>query len=84
MLAFSIILINMMFYQIIIPLVKMIGFYRKTREEMHNCVLIVVCSLLDMTVLPIMIGSNLKEFHLSSFKGKHTDFDGSWYPQIGG
>lgn len=61
-LAFSIIAINMVFYQIIIPLVKMIGLLTTNREEVLSCRLIVLCLLLDMLMLPIFIGMNLKEW----------------------
>ena len=43
-----------------------------------------------MIVLPLIIGMNLIEFYsestyesLSIFKGKHTDFGGPWYQDIG-
>ena len=64
-LAFSIIFINLLFYQIIIPLVKKIGFARKTREEELNYLYMVACMMLDMVVLPILIGSNLKEWNIN-------------------
>lgn len=83
MIAVSIIFINLLFYFIIIPLVKMIGFYRKHREEDHNCKLIVICLMLDMIVLPILIGANFKETNKGAYDGKHTDFDADWYTEIG-
>lgn len=74
-LAISIIIINSIFYAIIIPLVSMIGYHRRTIEVLQNCNLIVTCFLLDMLFLPIMVGMNLKEFSITRFKGRHTDFD---------
>ena len=41
-----------------------------------------------MIILPILIGANVSEiedskFSKSFFKGKYTDFDAGWYPDIG-
>ena len=83
-LAVSVIMINSIFYAIIIPLTGMVGFHRKTREVLHNCMLIVICNFSDMIVLPMMVAMNLKEFNYTSFKGRFTDFEAGWYTQVGG
>lgn len=84
MLAVSIIGINIIFYLIVVPLVKQIGFYRKGIEEITSSQYLVVCLFLDMVILPILVGINLTEFGLpSAFNGKHTDFGASWYPTVG-
>jgi len=41
-----------------------------------------------MIILPILIGSNFSEilnykFSKNVIKGKYTDFDAEWYPDIG-
>jgi hypothetical protein len=41
-----------------------------------------------MIILPILIGTNISEiwdykFSKSFIKGKYTDFDAGWYPDIG-
>lgn len=63
----------------------MIGFHRRTQEVGINCFLIVACYMLDMVVLPLMIGMNLVEmdFLASIFKGRYTDFGAGWYTEVG-
>jgi len=41
-----------------------------------------------MMVLPVFIGMNLSEVNnklteVSIFQGKHTDFEGDWYKDVG-
>ena len=57
----SIFVINYAFYFITWPIVAMIGYRRNVVEEYVNCNMIVICYVLDVTVLPMMIGMNFKE-----------------------
>lgn len=88
LMSFSIIIYNGFFYTLVVPLVKMIRFHKKTDENWLQCFILFTCLALDMILLPIFIGMNLVEadnYKISSsiFTGKHTDFDGDWYKDIG-
>lgn len=62
LLAISIIIINAIFYAIIVPLVQWIGYHRRTFEVLMTCNLIVVSYFMDMVLLPIMVHANFQEF----------------------
>lgn len=54
-----------------------------------SCFLLVAVFLLDLVLLPIMVGTNMSEFENLGFLSKmfssgiHTDFDAEWYPDVG-
>ena len=69
---------------VIIPVVEKIGYHYRTKENKVNLKLIVLCYMIDMTILPILIGSNFSEYFIwSVFGGKHTDFSSEWYTDVG-
>ena len=83
-----IILFNYFFYMIVQPVISFIGYHKKTDEIRLTCFTVVACLCVDMIILPIMLGFSLVEvadnkISNSIFKGKHTDFDAAWYPDIG-
>ncbi len=45
--------------------------------------MIVLCYLLDMWLLPILIGLNLEEYGFEEFTGSFTDFSENWYIFVG-
>ena len=84
----SLFFINYSFYFLTWPLVALIGYRRNTLEEFINCNMIVICYVLDVTILPIMVGMNFQEVEYwdllkNSFTGKFTDFEAGWYRTIG-
>ena len=84
----SLFFINYSFYFITWPLVALIGYRRNTIEEYINCNMIVICYVLDVTILPVMVGMNFQEVEYwdllrNSFQGKFTDFEAGWYKTIG-
>lgn len=86
--SFSIIIYNGIFYAIVVPFVRMIGFHKKTDENWLQCFILFTCLIVDMMVLPVFIGMNLSEVNnklteVSIFQGKHTDFEGDWYKDVG-
>ena len=86
LLAISIIVINAIFYAVIIPLVSMIGLHRRTKEVKLCLILMVMCYYLDMFILPFWVGANLSEineYFKYAFKGKYTDFSEDWYTHVG-
>lgn len=79
-LGLSVFCLNYSFYFITWPLVALIGYKRKSVEELINCQIIVLCYVLDIAVLPMVIGMNFKEVsYFDIFEGKFTDFDSKWY-----
>ena len=82
-LAITIIIINTIFSLIIEPMVDRIGFHKRTNAVLTKAQLIVMCYILDMWLLPIMVGLNLSEYGFSEFKGNFTDFGEGWYAQVG-
>ena len=82
-LAVTIIIINAIFFAIIEPLVDRIGYHRRTMMVMVKTQMIVICYILDMWLLPILIGLNLKEYGFEEFTGKFTDFSEQWYIHVG-
>jgi hypothetical protein len=46
-------------------------------------ILVALILILDMILLPILVGANFEGTAIYSFKGKHTDFDAEWYPNVG-
>lgn len=88
LLSVSIIILNTIFYWIIIPLVETIGYQRRTAENRVSCLLIIACYFMDMVLLPIVIGSNFTEVSEgraahSFFTGTYGDFEAGWYVDIG-
>ena len=86
LLAICIIIINSIFFEIIVPLVQYIGYHRRTMEVILTCNMIVATFFLDLIVLPIMVQANFREYGfdiLDFFKGKFTDFCSDWYPEVG-
>lgn len=73
---------------IVYPIISRIGYHTKTEENRLAQYTIFFCLCIDMIILPILIGANVSEiedskFSKSFFKGKYTDFDAGWYPDIG-
>jgi len=88
LISFSIIIYNGLFYTLVVPMVKLVGFHKKSDENWLSCFMIFLCLVVDMILLPIFIGMNLVEvsdnkISKSIFTGKHTDFEGDWYKDIG-
>lgn len=88
LLSVSILILNTIFYWIIIPLVETVGYHKRTNETRISCFLIIACYFVDMVVLPVLIGTNLMEVSdsrvsRSIFTGKYTDLGGGWYTDIG-
>ena len=72
------------------PIVFYIGFHKETTVNSWSSFTIFFCLFVDMIVLPLIIGMNLIEFFDNKlfetfflFRGKHTDFGGPWYLDIG-
>ena len=82
-LAVTIIIINAIFFAIIEPLVERVGLHKRTPEVLMKTYMIVLCYLLDMWLLPILIGLNLKEYGVKDFSGLFTDFSEDWYILVG-
>ena len=85
-----IILMNMCFYAIIQPMIARVGFYTKTSEHRLTGLTVFVCLFLDMCVLPMFLAMSLVEHSDdpasgagTSSKGKFTDFNDQWYPDVG-
>lgn len=85
-----IIIYNSFFYTFTYPVISMIGYHTRTEENSVVSQMIIVCLVIDMILLPFMIGMNLIEYgsvkvnFLSFFNtGKHTDFGAEWYSDIG-
>ena len=86
--SISIIIINGLFYTVVFPIISRIGYHTKTEENRLAQYTIFVCLCIDMIILPILIGTNLSEiwnykFSKNFIRGKYTDFDAGWYPDIG-
>lgn len=96
-LSISIIIFNTLFYVFTPPAVESIGLNLKTDETRMICNGITYCLLVDMIVLPVMIGTNLSEYTTFGEKdivedvlntlgimwGRNTDFGARWYPDTG-
>ena len=83
-----IIIYNAIFYIIIHPFVKYIGYHSKTDEIRLTSFTIFCCLMTDMIIIPTFIGMNLMEHSDSKistiiFKGRYTDFNYEWYPDVG-
>ena len=86
--SLSIIIFNALFYMIVEPMVQLIGLHKKTDVIRLAAYTTVSCLVVDMVLLPVMIGMNLVEvsdnrISTSVFRGKYTDFSEAWYPDIG-
>ena len=96
--SISIIIFNSLFYVFTPPVVEIIRQNLKTDQTRTITIVITFCLLVDMIVLPMVIGMNLIEYTrfddqedvvedtlkaLGFLWGKHTDFGGSWYPDTG-
>lgn len=88
MISVCVILYNSIFYTIVVPIVSLVGFHKKSDEQWLSCFMTFLCLVADMILIPIFIGMNLVEvsnnkISSSIFTGKHTDFTGDWYKDIG-
>lgn len=88
MISVAVILYNAVFYAIVVPIVQLVGFHKKSDEQWLACFMTFLCLVTDMILIPIFIGMNLIEvsnnrISSSIFTGKHTDFTGEWYKDIG-
>ena len=73
---------------LVYPIISRIGYHTKTEENKLALYTIFFCLCIDMIILPILIGANISEigdfkFSKKIIKGKYTDFDADWYPDIG-
>lgn len=96
-LSISIIIFNSLFYVFTPPAVQSIGLSLKTDETRMICNGITYCLLVDMIVLPLLIGMNLSEYTtfgeqdavedflnaLGIMWGRNTDFGARWYTDTG-
>lgn len=88
LLSVSILILNTIFYWIVIPLVETIGYRHRTEENRVSCLLIIACYFMDMVLLPVIIGANFTEVSdhrvaHAIFAGRYTDFDAGWYADVG-
>lgn len=84
----SIIFWNTLLQMIIMPMVSLIGLHLITDVTRLAALTLGICLLIDMAVLPILIGANFSEesdhkISYSIFHGHYTDFSAGWYPHIG-
>lgn len=92
-----IIIFNTLFYVFTPPAVRTIGLSRKTDEVRMIASGITYCLLVDMILMPIVIGMNLSEYteydkedlvedtlnFLGIKWGRNTDFGAKWYTDTG-
>jgi hypothetical protein len=87
--SIAVLLVNLLFYLIVDPLVRQIGFQQKRTESLMSFITISILLYVDLVVMPIMLDMNLIEFdeyHISKaiFQGRHTDMGAGWYEDTGG
>ena len=68
---------------IILPMVHLIGLYAVNDETKLAAFITTACLVIDMAVIPVLIGTNLTESGSTIFKGRYSDFGHAWYPHIG-
>lgn len=95
--SIMIIVFNSLFYVFTPPFIQGIGMNLKTDETRMIVNAITVCLVVDMIVLPMVIGMNLQEYtvmgeedavedvlyFLGIMMGRNTDFGANWYLDTG-
>ena len=73
---------------LVAPIISLIGYHVHTNETRVISFTIFCCLCVDMIILPLFIGMNIVEhtdtkLSKSLFKGKYTDFNGTWFADVG-
>lgn len=83
-----IIIYNALFYMLVEPIVRYIGYHIRTNEIRVISFTIFLCLVSDMFLLPLFLGMNWidhsdNRFSNQIFRGKYTDFSHGWYTDVG-
>lgn len=86
--SLTVLLTNHIFYIIVEPMVRFIGYHARTKEVSVVSVCLFVCLTVDMIVLPVFLNVKLGDNFLvgrvcAMYKVKFDDFNGAWFASKG-
>ena len=74
---------NTMFILLTEPLVKLVRTHSLSTERVLVSFSLFLALIMDSCVMPILVRSNFKEYGVSAFDGRNTDFGSTFYPDVG-
>lgn len=74
---------NTVFILLTEPLVRQIRTHSVSNERVITSFCLFLALLLDSCFMPILVRSNFKEYGVSAFDGRNTDFGSTFYPDVG-